>query len=85
MKNAYETIKGMIKNRVWMLNEYLKTDNTEQDKKEVFERFDGELHGMLLCLKNIEDGDNFYNLNYFDNRVEFGFYDADGGWNVIEG
>ena len=76
MKNAQETIIDIISNRVNLLNHYI-------NDGEVAERFRHELNGMLICLKNINEDDRFYNINYWSNRIEFGYYDEQSTWVLI--
>lgn len=78
--SAADTIRNIISAHVKMLNLALK-----DDEKEAFERFRAETMGMLICLKNITVSENrFYNINIYDDRVEFGYYDDNHKWNVIK-
>lgn len=80
MNNAVEIIKELIKNRVAVVNlGFARMDGA------TFERQRLDLMGMLVCLKNIKNDDNFYCLTYDENHVEFGYYDNTSKWNVIEG
>ena len=78
---AFETTKEIIRNRVYMINQYRETvdewDNTT-------DRLMHELTGMLVILKNISDDENFYNIQFNGKRVEFGYYDANSKWITIE-
>lgn len=80
MNNAVEIIKALIKTRVAVVNfGFTRMDGA------TFEWQRHELMGMLICLKNVKSDDNFYCFNYYENHVEFGYYDNEGKWNVIEG
>ena len=78
MTNAVETIKEIIRHKVNVLNYYRKDADHE-----TFERIRHELTGMLVCLKNVNDDDKFYSFNYYEDKVEFGYYNADGKWVII--
>lgn len=77
--NAKEMIIKLIRNRVAIMNILKDTATAEQ-----MERYRHELNGMLICLKNVAGGDEFYNVNYFDSGYEFGYYDEEGKWFSIE-
>lgn len=87
MKNAQEIIINLIKNKVWCMNELI-DDRKEEglDITNVFERLRHELTGMMVCLSNIREDDNvnFYNIQFWNDRVEFGYYDKDSKWNVLQ-
>lgn len=78
---AIETTKEIIRNRVYMINQYRETVN-EWDN--TTDRLMNELTGMLVILKNISDDENFYNIQFDGKRVEFGYYDANHNWITIE-
>lgn len=80
MKNAQETIINIIKNKIWHMNKIM--NNPEY--AECFERYRHEVHGMLICLKNISEDDRFYNINFWEDRIEFGYYDNDHRWIEIK-
>lgn len=80
MKNAVETITEIIRNKVWHMNQII----NQEAYAEAFERFRHELNGMLICLKNIETENKFYCTNFFDDYIEFGYYDEEGKWNIID-
>lgn len=79
--NATETIKEIIRNKVAVINEYIKSGNVEG---ETFERIRHELVGMMICFRNICEDDNAYCINYYEDGVEFGYYDEHGRWFTIE-
>lgn len=85
MKNAIETIKELIRNKVWMMNQFIKeSDEPDETYIETFNRLQNELRGMLICLKNINDDDKFYCTNFYPDRIEFGYYDNESKWFIIE-
>lgn len=75
--NAIETIKSLISNKIEVMNLLIKNPNYST---EAHERMRNELMGMLVCLKNINDNGNFYCINYWDNAIEFGYYDTESKW-----
>ena len=81
MKNAEQTIKEIIKNKVTVMNLYM---NTKEYQDENFQRFASELRGMLICLKNITDGTDLYAVNFYDDHIEFGAYDSVGRFAIIQ-
>lgn len=83
MKNAIETIKELIRNKVWMMNELMK-ERGELDITTTFERLRHELQGMMICLKNVNEDDKFYCTNFYNDRIEFGYYDKDSKWNILK-
>lgn len=82
MKNAVETIKEIIITKAKVMTRAL--DVNDDESKAYFERSKHEVKGMLICLKNIVDDDNFYTLNITDTKIEFGYYDKDSKWNVLK-
>ena len=75
--NAFETVKEIVKNRVAFINLAVRNDCGA----ETYERFRHELTGMMICLKNVNETENFYNLRYDENGiVSFGYYDESGRW-----
>lgn len=79
--NTYEIIINIIRNKVAVMNILMKS---EDQNIEACERLRHELTGMMICLKNITTEDKFYCTNFCEDRIEFGYYDADGKWVVIE-
>ena len=77
---AVETIKHIISNKVILLNMYMNSDDCTV---ETFERYRHELTGMLICLKNINEDEKFYCFNFYDDKVEFGYYDENYMWVIL--
>ena len=75
---AVETIEKLIATRINVLNECLKNGYGED-----FDRVRNQICGMMVCLKNLEGARGFYNVDYYDTYVEFGYYDKNHNWNVI--
>lgn len=80
--NAFETVLEIVRNKVAVMN--ICFNSYYERKDEALERYRHELTGMLVCLKNINETENFYNVNYSENGYEFGYYDAEGKWVSIE-
>lgn len=82
MTSAFETIKGIVSNRVAVMNTYVASGN---GSAEALERWRNELCGMMICLKNLAINENgfFYNINYCEDGYEFGYYDEAGKWYTI--
>lgn len=78
---AFETIKYIIKNHVDVMNLYRRTDDMTPA---TMDRFLNELKGMMICLKNIKHDDNFYTVNDWGDRYEFGYYNGNGKWIKIK-
>lgn len=81
-KSAVEIIKEIIITKTKVMTGALKAN--DDDANAYFDRSLHEVKGMLTCLKNIADDDNFYTLNITDTKVEFGYYDKDSKWNVLK-
>lgn len=80
-KNAFETVKEIVRNKVAVMNLYEKQDDCNA---ETVERFRNELSGMMICLKSITPDDTFYCINYYETGYEFGYYDKNHNWISIE-
>lgn len=79
--NAFETIKEIIRNKVALINMYMKSEGCDSH---TFDRFRNELVGMMICLKNINTETSFYCINYYEDHVEFGYYTDSHKWVSIE-
>ena len=84
MKNqqAVDAVVEIVKTRVSLMNMYL--GNVDAYEKATWDRLSNQLDGMLIVLKNINDEERFYCINYFDDRIEFGYYDEFHNWIVIQ-
>lgn len=80
MTDAEKTIAEIIKSKVNVMNLFMKCSNMNPA---TFDRFTNELTGMLICLKNIAADGVFYTVNFYDDRIEFGFYKEDGSFEII--
>lgn len=76
---AQEIIINIIRNKVAVMNTVKETATSE-----TMERFRHELMGMMVCLENVSPSNEFYNINYLDSGIEFGYYDECGKWYSIE-
>ena len=75
--NAFETIKEVVKTRIAFINLVAETSFGA----EVYERHRNELTGMMICLKNVNETENFYSLQYDENgKISLGYYDENGRW-----
>ena len=86
MNKAREIIIQVIRNKVAVINIFCDSDSFNAEK---YSYLMHELDGMLVCLKNIAESDHFYNIHFNSNndgvKIEFGYYDENGNWIVIEG
>lgn len=76
---AQEIIINIIRNKVALMNIVKETATSE-----TMERFRHELMGMMECLNTVSSVNEFYNINYLDSGIEFGYYDECGIWYSIE-
>ena len=89
MTSAEKKIVEIISHKIAWINECTKNHERifpNTDKQEYINRLVYELKGMLICLKNIASDERFYAVHFMDDDpAEFGYYDKDSKWIIIEG
>lgn len=88
MTSAEKKIIEIISHKIAWIN--VCTKNHERifpntDRQDNINRLFCELKGMLICLKNITTTNRVYTVNDMGDYVEFGYYDTNSKWIIIEG
>lgn len=76
--NHIDTVIRLISARVGTANLAMSHMNRSD-----FDRRRNELIGMLVCLRNIDDSDRHYCIDYYADHIEFGYF-VDHKWVKIK-